>query len=61
MRKEIDPSMYPKPAALPPSRNMGPYLAYELDQLRKQQKCLPSAKNMNMFENALLAEKSAKG
>lgn len=38
MRKEVDPSMFPNPTALPPTRSMGPYLAYELDQLRKQQK-----------------------
>lgn len=38
MRKEMDPSLFPQPYALPPSRSMGPYLAYELDALRKQQK-----------------------
>ncbi|XP_074035659.1 glutamine-rich protein 2 [Leptinotarsa decemlineata] len=60
MRKEMDPTLYPKPYAVPPSRSMGPYLAYELDQLRKQQKCLPSSKNMNTFENALQTSRSAK-
>lgn len=38
MRTEMDPSLMPKPVALPPTRSMGPYLAYELDALRKQQK-----------------------
>lgn len=34
----MDPSLLPKPVSLPPARSMGPYLAYELDALRKQQK-----------------------
>ncbi|VEN51608.1 unnamed protein product [Callosobruchus maculatus] len=38
MRKEMDPTQFPKPYASQPTRSMGPYLAYELDQLRKQQK-----------------------
>lgn len=38
MRTEMDPSLMPKATALPPTRSMGPYLAYELDALRKQQK-----------------------
>lgn len=38
MRKEMDVSLKPKAYAMPPTRNMAPYLAYELDQLRKQQK-----------------------
>lgn len=38
MQKEVDGTLKPKPYVLPPSRSMGPYLAYELDQLRKQQK-----------------------
>lgn len=38
MRKEMDISLKPKAFAMPPGRNMAPYLAYELDQLRKQQK-----------------------
>ncbi|CAH1984683.1 unnamed protein product [Acanthoscelides obtectus] len=59
MRKEMDPTQFPKPYAAQPNRSMGPYLAYELDQLRKQQKCAPSSKNMNIFENALQAGKSA--
>ncbi|KAK9711981.1 protein of unknown function (DUF4795) [Popillia japonica] len=53
MRKEMDPSLFPQPYALPPSRSMGPYLAYELDALRKQQKSLPNSRNLNHFENAL--------
>ncbi|XP_072392147.1 uncharacterized protein [Diabrotica undecimpunctata] len=60
MRRDIDPSMYPKPYSLPPTKSMGPYLAYELDQLRKQQKCVPSTKNMSVFENALQTSRSAK-
>nr|CAI5857672.1 unnamed protein product [Callosobruchus analis] len=59
MRKEMDPTQFPKPYAAQPTRSMGPYLAYELDQLRKQQKCLPNSKNMNMFENALQAAAKA--
>ncbi|GJQ71923.1 hypothetical protein Trydic_g3032 [Trypoxylus dichotomus] len=53
MRKEMDSSLYPQPYALPPSRSMGPYLAYELDALRKQQKSLPNSRNLNHFESAL--------
>ncbi|KAJ8972014.1 hypothetical protein NQ314_000395 [Rhamnusium bicolor] len=60
MRKEVDSSLYPKPYALPPTRSMGPYLAYELDQLRKQQKCVPASKNLNAFENAMQSARSAK-
>lgn len=37
MRTELDTSLL-RPPALPPTRSMGPYLAYELDELRKQQK-----------------------
>ncbi|CAH1376337.1 unnamed protein product [Tenebrio molitor] len=53
MRKEMDVSLKPKAYAMPPSRNMAPYLAYELDQLRKQQRCVPNSKNLNFFESAL--------
>ncbi|XP_056648707.1 rho-associated protein kinase 1-like [Diorhabda sublineata] len=60
MRRDVDSSMYPKPYSLPPTKSVGPYLAYELDQLRKQQKCIPSNKNINMFENALQSSRSAK-
>lgn len=38
MKKEMDSTLMPRPYSMPPGRNMGPYLAYELDQLRKQQK-----------------------
>lgn len=38
MRKQLDSATMPKPYALPPNKSMAPYLAYELDQLRKQQK-----------------------
>ncbi|KAJ3645501.1 hypothetical protein Zmor_023151 [Zophobas morio] len=53
MRREMDQSLKPKAYAMPPSRNMAPYLAYELDQLRKQQKCVPGSKNLNFIETAL--------
>ncbi|KAK4874929.1 hypothetical protein RN001_014289 [Aquatica leii] len=38
MRKEIEPGTNPPPPSFPASKGLGPYLAYELDQLRKQQK-----------------------
>ncbi|KAG5881849.1 hypothetical protein JTB14_017907 [Gonioctena quinquepunctata] len=60
MRTEMDPTLFPKPYAVPPSRSMGPYLAYELDQLRKQQKCLPNSKNINTLENAVKNSRSAR-
>ncbi|XP_044252490.1 uncharacterized protein LOC123003652 [Tribolium madens] len=53
MRKEMDVSLKPKAYAMPANRNMAPYLAYELDQLRKQQKCVPNSKNLNFIESAL--------
>lgn len=51
MRTEMDPSLMPKPAALPPTRSMGPYLAYELDALRKQQKwfCFKKIQNFTIL------------
>ncbi|CAH1104755.1 unnamed protein product [Psylliodes chrysocephalus] len=58
MRKHMEPNHMPQPYALPPPKSMGPYLAYELDQLRKQQK--PTSKNLNVFENALLTSRTAK-
>ncbi|KAJ8957401.1 hypothetical protein NQ318_004881, partial [Aromia moschata] len=61
MRKQVDSSLYPKPPALPPTRNMAPYLAYELDQLRKQEKCVPNSRNLNAFENAVHSAKTARG
>ncbi|KAF2896223.1 hypothetical protein ILUMI_09953 [Ignelater luminosus] len=57
MRKQMDPSLLPPPPALPPTKSMGPYLAYELDALRKQQKCLPHGRNMNHFESAITGAK----
>lgn len=53
MRKELDSATMPKPYAVPPTRSMGPYLAYELDALRKQKKCLPMSRNLNDFESAM--------
>ncbi|XP_044759238.1 uncharacterized protein LOC123316976 isoform X2 [Coccinella septempunctata] len=50
MRKHMDPSLFPQPPALPPTKTMAPYLAYELDQLRKQQKNLNASRNLNHFE-----------
>lgn len=38
MKKQTDITMFPKPYASPPNKSPAPYLAYELDQLRKQQK-----------------------
>ncbi|XP_060523196.1 uncharacterized protein LOC132700092 [Cylas formicarius] len=58
MRKQTDVTMFPRPYSMPPSKNAGPYLAYELDQLRKQQKTLPIGKNVNMFERAILSAKN---
>lgn len=52
MRKNMDPSLFPQPPALPPTKTMAPYLAYELDQLRKQQKNLTASRNLNHFEQA---------
>nr|CAH7769332.1 unnamed protein product [Callosobruchus chinensis] len=49
MRKEMDPTQFPKPYSAQPIRSMGPYLAYDL----------PNSKNMNMFENALQAAAKA--
>ncbi|XP_031353727.1 uncharacterized protein LOC116178381 isoform X2 [Photinus pyralis] len=57
MRREMDPTQLPAPAALPPTKSIGPYLAYELDQLRKEQKCAPYGRNMNHFEIALNSTK----
>lgn len=52
MQKEFDLSMRPLAAMVPPHRSMAPYLAYELDALRKQQKSVPG-KNMHSFEAAM--------
>ncbi|KAJ8923160.1 hypothetical protein NQ315_001714 [Exocentrus adspersus] len=60
MRKEVDSHLFPKAHAVAPSRNMAPYLAYELDQLRKQQKQVPPKKDLSMFENALKFAKAPK-
>ncbi|KAK5640727.1 hypothetical protein RI129_009274 [Pyrocoelia pectoralis] len=62
MRKEMDPSLMTPAPGLPPTKSMGPYLAYELDQLRKEQKgkeqkSAAYGRNMNHFENALSSAK----
>lgn len=38
MRRQTDITMFPKPYAMPANKSPAPYLAYELDLLRKQQK-----------------------
>ncbi|KAL1494551.1 hypothetical protein ABEB36_010132 [Hypothenemus hampei] len=53
MKKQTDITLFPKPYAMPANKSPGPYLAYELDLLRKQQKSLNTSKNMNFFESAL--------
>ncbi|ENN75980.1 hypothetical protein D910_08006, partial [Dendroctonus ponderosae] len=53
MKKQTDITMFPKPYASPATKSPGPYLAYELDLLRKQQKSLANGKNLNMLESAL--------
>lgn len=53
MRKEIEPGTNPPPPSFPASKGLGPYLAYELDQLRKQQKFASHGRNLNHFENAI--------
>lgn len=52
IRKETDPSLMPPAPSLPPTKSMGPYLTYELDQLRKEQKT-PHGRNMRHFEDAV--------
>ncbi|KAF5284380.1 hypothetical protein FQA39_LY17055 [Lamprigera yunnana] len=60
MRKEMEPSLMVPPPSLPPTKSMGPYIAYELDQLRKQQKCAPHGRNMQHLEHALSGPKTDK-
>ncbi|GJQ71924.1 hypothetical protein Trydic_g3033 [Trypoxylus dichotomus] len=47
MRKEVDPSVYDNTYGLPPPKSLGPYLAYELDNVRKQRIFLPNSKDPN--------------
>lgn len=42
--------------SLPCTTSMKPYLTYELDQVRKQQRKLPHSKNMIQFEAAMQEE-----
>lgn len=58
MRKQMDVALMPQPRALPPNRSMAPYLAYELDALRKQQKTSANSRNLNHFESAITGGKS---
>ncbi|KAL3266663.1 hypothetical protein HHI36_010825 [Cryptolaemus montrouzieri] len=54
MRKKIDESEnYPGAPTLPTHKSMAPYLAYELDQMRKQQQNMHYSRNMNHFESAI--------
>ncbi|XP_043277334.1 uncharacterized protein [Venturia canescens] len=59
MKMEDGGSNYRAPA-LPCSKSIKPYLTYELDQVRKQQRKLPTSRNMLQFEAAMqdLARKS---
>lgn len=41
---------------MPCTMSMKPYLTYELDQVRKQQRRLPHSRNMIQFEAAVLEE-----
>ncbi|XP_025833109.1 glutamine-rich protein 2-like [Agrilus planipennis] len=57
MRKELDTSLFPPKPGLPPTKSMAPYLAYELDALRKQQRCMPQGRDLNQFENMMSSPK----
>lgn len=37
-KTEVDPGDYPRSPTLPPTKTIAPYLAYELDVMRKQQR-----------------------
>lgn len=56
MRKTMDPSMYAQAPVMPANKSMAPYLAYEIDRLRKQQKSLAISKNLNELETAINQE-----
>ncbi|CAG9773747.1 unnamed protein product [Ceutorhynchus assimilis] len=53
MKKTTDITMYSKPYAMPAAKSPGPYLAYEMDLLRKQQKGITMGKNLNVLEAAM--------
>ncbi|KAK9886977.1 hypothetical protein WA026_019234 [Henosepilachna vigintioctopunctata] len=58
MRTNLDPSVHlPGPPVMPAHKNIAPYLAYELDQLRKQQHQSQFGKNMHHFEAAMQENK----
>ncbi|XP_044748636.1 uncharacterized protein LOC123309538 [Coccinella septempunctata] len=53
MRKKVDESInYPGAPILAPHKNIAPYLAYELDQLRRQQRQMDYGRNLHHFESA---------
>ncbi|XP_071443289.1 glutamine-rich protein 2-like [Hetaerina americana] len=56
MRTTLNAPALPRVASLPPHRSMRPYLTYELDQVRQQNKRLPS-RNMLHFENAMVEQR----
>ncbi|CAH0563971.1 unnamed protein product [Brassicogethes aeneus] len=54
MRREIDSTAFPKaPALQTTGKSMGAYLSYELDHLRRMQKCTNKNKSLNVLEQAL--------
>lgn len=46
--------------SLPCTSSMKPYLTYELDEIRKQQRKLPHSRNMIQFEAAMRETKRMK-
>ncbi|XP_046393768.1 myosin-6-like [Ischnura elegans] len=56
MRATLGGTGLPLAASLPPNRSMRPYLTYELDQVRRQNRSLPS-KNMQHFVTAVAEQK----
>ncbi|XP_044749188.1 uncharacterized protein LOC123309943 [Coccinella septempunctata] len=49
-RTRVNPRDYPRSPVLPPTRTIAPYLAYELDVMRKQQRGQAYSRNMHHFE-----------
>ncbi|CAH0563970.1 unnamed protein product [Brassicogethes aeneus] len=61
MRKEFDPSAFPKSSGMPnPGKSMGPYLAYELDQMRKSQKCFGDKNKQKLLQQTITTGRSDK-
>ncbi|XP_045479716.1 uncharacterized protein LOC123684477 [Harmonia axyridis] len=50
MKVKHSPRDFPLSPTLPPSRTIAPYLAYELDVIRKQQRGQAHSRNMHHFE-----------